>query len=417
MDHYNKNRMEAIKVVEALRTGVPTRISTRTLPDLRKNLTETLRADLDLLTTGKIPRGRLIWGQYGQGKTHVLTTTEHLALDRQFAVSFVSLSREVSCHNLFHFYGRAASRLRTPDSSMFGLERALSKKHASDLQKTSILVPDRYIHPLPAIVIENYLHSAGEEQNLLYGDLMGTRIPLTELKRIHRQNYSEKFPTFETSFRMVDHAKAYFGCLADTIVFCGYRGWVILIDELELVGRLGSQSRLKAYQNLQWLLNWSKTHHYPIYVIAAAATSLQSEMWYGGKDDRTLMPKLAEEKFGKSAYNEITEFFEYALSPQSLVVTPASEEAISELLKRIVELHGKAYSWEAKLDVNSLVRNLGETTLRTYIRATLESLDHQFLYHETIQTTPFNFKEKPLTEDDSFFSNPYSQENNTENNN
>lgn len=308
MDHYNKNRMEAIKVVEALRTGVPTRISTRTLPDLRKNLTETLRADLDLLTTGKIPRGRLIWGQYGQGKTHVLTTTEHLALDRQFAVSFVSLSREVSCHNLFHFYGRAASRLRTPDSSMFGLERALSKKHASDLQKTSILVPDRYIHPLPAIVIENYLHSAGEEQNLLYGDLMGTRIPLTELKRIHRQNYSEKFPTFETSFRMIDHAKAYFGCLADTIVFCGYRGWVILIDELELVGRLGSQSRLKAYQNLQWLLNWSNAHHYPIYVIAAAATSLQSEMWYGGKDDRTLMPKLAEEKFGKSAYNEITEF-------------------------------------------------------------------------------------------------------------
>jgi len=86
-------------------------------------------------------------------------------------------------------------------------------------------------------------------------------------------------------------------------------------------------------------------------------------------------------------------------------------------LERIVKLHGRAYNWEAKLDVNSLIRNLGETTLRTYIRATLESLDHQFLYNETIQTTQFNFKEKPLTEDDSFFSNPNSQENDTENDN
>ncbi|NLJ39436.1 MAG: hypothetical protein GX432_11830, partial [Candidatus Atribacteria bacterium] len=98
-------------------------------------------------------------------------------------------------------------------------------------------------------------------------------------------------------------------------------------------------------------------------------------------------------------------------------VTPVSEEAIFELLERIVELHGRAYNWEAKLDIHSLIRNLGETTLRTYIRATLESLDHQFLYHEKIETAPFNFKEKPLIEDDSFFSNQNNQENDTENDN
>jgi len=412
MEHYDEHRLEAIKVVEALRTGVPTRVSTRTLPDLRKNLTDCIRADLDSLTTGQIPKGRLIWGQYGQGKTHVLTTAEHLALDRQFAVSFVSLSREVSCHNLFHFYGRVASRLRTPDSSMFGLERALSKKLASDLHKTPILVPDRYIHPLPAIVLENYLHSAGEEQNLLYGDLMGIRIPMTELKRIHRQSRSEKFPSFEINFRTKDHASAYFGCMADTIIFCGYRGWIILIDELELVGRLGSQTRLKAYQNLHWLLNWSNAHHYPIYVIAAAATSLQNDMWYGGKDDRTLMPKLAEEKLGKNARDEIISFFEYALSSKSSVVSPVSEGVLAELLERIVELHGRAYNWDARLDVKNVIHNLGETTLRTYIRATLESLDQMYLYQEPIQITPSVLEEKPMVEDETFFSIPKAQEDN-----
>jgi len=404
MERYDEQRLEAIKVVEALRAGVPTRVSTRTLPDLRKNLTDCIRDDLDLFTSGDIPRGRLIWGQYGQGKTHVLTTAEHLALDRQFAVSFVSLSREVSCHNLFHFYGRVTSRLQTPDSSMFGLERALSKKFASDLINTPLLLPERYIHPLPAVVLESYFHSAGEEQNLLYGDLMGVRIPSVELKRIYRQSHTEKFPSFEMNFRINDHTAAYFGCMADTIVFCGYRGWVILIDELELVGRLGTSTRLKAYQNLHYLLNWSNAHHYPIYVIAAAATSLQNDIWYSGKDDRTLMPKLAEEKRGRAALDEMISFFEYALSSKSPVVSPVSEGALIELLEKIVELHAIAYQRKVRLDVKDLIQNLGETTIRTYIRATLESLDQIFLYQEPFQTNPTVFEEKPIEDTESFFS-------------
>jgi len=63
-----------------------------------------------------------------------------------------------------------------------------------------------------------------------------------------------------------------------------------------------------------------------------------------------------------------------------------------------------------------LIDNLGETTLRTYIRATLESLDHMFLYHEAIQVTPSDFETKPLVEDDTFFSIPNTQDDISENN-
>ncbi len=69
-------------------------------------MTGVIRSDLLTFSEGRAPRGRLVWGQYGQGKTHVLTTVEHLALDMGFAVSMVSLNREVSCHNLLHFYSR-----------------------------------------------------------------------------------------------------------------------------------------------------------------------------------------------------------------------------------------------------------------------------------------------------------------------
>lgn len=96
--------------MESLRAGILSRASTKELSDLRPSLTSPIKQDLAQLAQGNIPKGRLIWGDYGQGKTHALTTIEHLALDLGFAVSRIFLSREVACHHLFNFYGGSHRR-------------------------------------------------------------------------------------------------------------------------------------------------------------------------------------------------------------------------------------------------------------------------------------------------------------------
>jgi predicted ATPase len=70
MQGYDDNRKQAIAVVESLRAGIPTRASTRELPELRASLTKLIEQDLEQLAQGTTPKGRLIWGAYGQGKTH-----------------------------------------------------------------------------------------------------------------------------------------------------------------------------------------------------------------------------------------------------------------------------------------------------------------------------------------------------------
>ena len=75
---------QAISVIESLRAGIPTRQATRLLPDLRKPVTERIMQDLASFEANVIPGGRMIWGQYGQGKTHALTAIEHQALDHNF---------------------------------------------------------------------------------------------------------------------------------------------------------------------------------------------------------------------------------------------------------------------------------------------------------------------------------------------
>ncbi len=308
MQKYDDRRRRAISVVESLRSGIPSRASTRELADLRPSLTEPIKQDLAKLAQDNIPKGRLIWGAYGQGKTHALTTIEHLALDAGFAVSRVSLSREVSCHHLFNFYGRVASTIRTPNSQILGIGRLLNKKASGDLPSSKIQNRNRYIHSLPAIILEDYFYTTGEEQDLLYGDLMGTRLTMPELKRIHRACREEPLPKFELTFGVKKHGSAYFGVMADVVQWCGYKGWVILIDEVELIGRLGKVGRLDAYQNLNWLLNWSNKMSYPIYTVGVVASSLRNDVWFSSdrvqsaKSDRTQIPELAGQKFGQLSF-------------------------------------------------------------------------------------------------------------------
>jgi P-loop Domain of unknown function (DUF2791) len=421
MERYDVNRRKAIAIIESLRAGIPTRTSTRELPDLRASLTDVIRQDLTQFVQGKRPKGRLAWGPYGQGKTHALTTVEHVALDMGFAVSRVSLSREVSCHHLMNFYGRVASVIRTPDSKLTGLTKGLNSKKAGDLLNSPISQPDRYSHPLPSIVLEDYFLTTGEEQDLLMGDLMGTRLTSPELKRIHRNCRGETFPKFDTNFRNTQHGSAYFGVMADAIALCGYKGWVLLLDEVELVGRLGKVGRLQAYRNLNWLLNWSTRsiqrddqeqfcqNPYPIYTFGVVASSLRNDVWYSGtttlsaKNDRAQIPQLAAEKFGTEAALTMQEFFETAVSSYCPTIRPLETANLVKLLDQLVKLHGTAYDWNAQMNASKLVKAVGSQPIRTHIRATLEALDIAYLYNETVELGVTELVEASVQEEEGFF--------------
>jgi hypothetical protein len=386
-------KFQAIAVIESLKAGIPTRASTLELSDLRPTLTNRIAQDLGKLADGNMPTGRLLWGAYGQGKTHVLTTIEHQALEQGFAVSRISLSREVSCHQLFNFYGRVASALHLPDSRIAGVQRLLDKQTAEDLQASPIVERSRYIHPLPSIVLTDYFYATGEEQDRLYGDLVGTRIPIGELKRLHRAARGEAMPRFDSNFKATEHSPAYFGVMADIVQWAGYKGWVILIDEVELIGRLGITGRLQAYRNLHWLLNWSNTMPYAIYTVGVVASGLR-DIWFGRADepnikgDRLRIPELANQKICKDVADEMTLFFQKAVSNDCPILEPLGLKDLVELLSRLVTLHSLAYGWEAHLDVSDLIVQVGDKPTRTHIRAALEALDLAFVYSSSDLVSP-----------------------------
>jgi hypothetical protein len=197
---------------------------------------------------------------------------------------------------------------------------------------------------------------------------------------------------------------------------------VLLLDEVELVGRLGKVGRLQAYRNLNWLLNWSKRsvrrdgdqellcqNPYPIYTFGVVASSLRNDVWFSGtttlsaKNDRGQIPPLAAEKFGADAEKLIQEFFEIAVSSHCPTIRPLETANLVSLLERLVKLHGTAYDWNAQLDVKKLVKQIGSQPIRTHIRATLEALDIAYLYNESVDVGATQLVEASVQEEEDFF--------------
>lgn len=65
-------------------------------------------------------------------------------------------------------------------------------------------------------------------------------------------------------------------------------------------------------------------------------------------------------------------------------LAPLTEREIREILEKVREIHGKAYHWDAKIDIEKLVKasQSGGYLLRTRIRAAIELLDQEYQYGE-----------------------------------
>ncbi|WAS05022.1 DUF2791 family P-loop domain-containing protein [Gloeomargaritales cyanobacterium VI4D9] len=399
----------ATQIIESLRAGIPTRASTLNLKSMRNRLHEQFNQDLLQLSEGRgIPQGRLIWGKYGQGKTHELTCLEHLALDQGFAVSRITLNRQLSGQRLDHLYSKLAASIRTPHSRLLGIRHILDQKDSADLPHTLIQNLDRYTHPLPAIILEAYFHTSSEEQELLYNALLGGQIPISEIRKIYKRATGSSLPPSPGNFVRTKHSQAYFELMADILIWCEYRGWVILIDELELIARLGTVGRLKAYHHLYWLLNCGGEQTLPIYTVGAVATSLL-DLWHNpqGRNqlpDQSRMCELAKERNNGYSEAKMRTFFTYAQDERICpFIEQMNRQQLKELLSEITAIHGISYGWQPEVDIDRVINAIGNDPVRTHIRGLLETLDMQYLGDREFVPRTTTLTELNTEEQESYF--------------
>ncbi|MBK5200678.1 MAG: DUF2791 family P-loop domain-containing protein [Spirochaetaceae bacterium] len=368
---------EARHIIEALRSGIPSKTVGKCFCDSRTELLNDIEKEINTVIDTTNSDSRIISGRYGEGKTHMLNTVFNLASANNMVVSMISISKETPFNKLYLIYQKLMNNTYLPNREQPGFIQELERltpnsKITSDLLLYchSVLERDKLYYVLKAFVSTDNL----DEKYLLQDDFEGDVLSNVTLKQIYKRIFNEKIK-FNENFYKTRHFQDYFYFLSKLFKELGYNGWVILFDETELVGRLGRKTRLNSYKNMAKFLFPEKKME-STYSIFAITSSYSADVIDSKKE-----------------YEGIEKYFPETPEPMKTVLEaiedaeqlkPLNSEEIHEVLEKIIDFHGKAYNWKPSVDINEILKksNSSGYLLRSKIRVAIEFLDNLYIYQD-----------------------------------
>ncbi len=384
---------EARHIIEALRSGVPSRAVGQYFSEARPKIMREISDRLDAVCDADRSSGMVICGKYGEGKTHLLNTVFNLAHSNNMVVSYISLSKETPMDKLYLVYQKIIQNTYLPRRLQPGFSQELEKISANSPIASEMLFfaakqleTDKLYY-----LFRSYLNTEdSDEKFLLQADLEGDFMANAPIKKIYRRIFNQPVK-YNVNFAKTKHCRDYFSFMSHLFVQLGYHGWVILVDETELMGRLGKKARLNAYRNMADFLMPGENLESTFSLFALSASYVEDVI--DGKHEYENLEAVYPEEMepAKTVLDILIK------APQLL---PLSKEEISEILYKIQDFHGRAYAWTPGVSVDSL---MGATRsgylLRTKIRAAIEFLDQLYLYHQSGKTKINELGKEIYTED------------------
>ena len=386
--------MEARHIVEALRSGIPSRAVGQYFSEARPRIMKEISDRLDAVCDQGRSGGMVISGKYGEGKTHLLNTVFNLAHSNNMVVSYLSLSKETPMDKLYLIYQKVLQNTYLPKRRQPGFMYELEKISAnSPIANEMLLYAAKQLETDKLYYLfRSYLNTEdSDEKFLLQSDLEGDFIANAPLKKIYRRIFGQPVK-YNVNFTKTKHCRDYFSFMSYLFTQMGYHGWVILLDETELIGRLGKKARLNAYRNMANFLLPDRCPERTFSLFALSASYVEDVI--EGKHEyenlETVYPEEPEP--ARTILNML------AGAPQLL---PLTKEEIHEVLRKIQEFHGRAYDWTPALSIETLEEAVqsGGYLLRTRIRAAIEFLDQLYQYGKAGKTTINDLGKEIFTED------------------
>lgn len=385
---------EARHIIEALRSGVPSRAVGQYFSEARPKIMKEISDRLDQVCEQGKSNGMVICGKYGEGKTHLLNTVFNLAHSNNMVVSYLSLSKETPMDKLYLVYQKLIQNTYLPQREQPGFLSELDKISAKSPTANEMLLyaakqleTDKLYY-----LFRSYLNTEdADEKFLLQADLEGDFVANASLKKIYRRIFNQSVK-YNVNFTKTKHCRDYISFMSHLFTQMGYKGWAILMDETELMGRLGRKARLNAYRNMAGFLLPDRCPEMTFSIFALSASYVEDVI--EGKHEYMNLEEVypEEQEPARTVLDILTK------APQLL---PLTREEINEVLCKIQDFHGKAYGWTPNLSAASLAASTqsGGYLLRTKIRAAIEFLDQLYQYGKAGDTTINELGEETFEED------------------
>jgi len=250
---------QARAIIEGLRKGlVPTEyVSFFTVG--RRNWLKFVEEDLDNFIAQGGGKVRFINGDYGDGKTHFMSVIRQLALQKNFASSFVVLTRNIPIHKFEVVYQEIVSQLRgcfdgTGIRSLIRhwIEKQKNIEAARETLSNSLCETDiNFANALIGLFQSTYPSSENEPieetvdpKEILYQWFEGKKVAKKELAKFH---------VYETLNKA--NSKKFLQSLVAFLRLTNHKGLILFFDELETVLAQSASIRNAAYENIRLLMD------------------------------------------------------------------------------------------------------------------------------------------------------------------
>lgn len=395
---------EARHAIEALRAGVPNRAAIRLLgtreDGIRQSFLDNLQQCQHSLQCNTQPTGQIIAGGFGTGKSHLLGYLKELALAENFIVSWVVISKETPLFDPGRLY-LSAMRFATvpgcnddvmtavlarlkPGSQAFEKLEGWASDAASDLSPVFAALLHLFARPATTPDVIQYMARF----------LAGGPLNVTRVKQWLKDAGAAKlFPL--KAVKKADIVQQRLRFVPRVFTAAGFGGWVVLMDEVELIGRYGILQRGRSYAELARWLGLDDAERVPGAVtVAAIADDFADRVINTRRDDEQVPLKLVN-KNERLAAERARRGIEF-LVRKTVLLRPPDQHQLQTCLDEVRGLYHQAYGWRPEdIEIGPIT---AMTSMRQYIKSWITTWDLERLYRgqrpeiETI-ALPTNYEE------------------------
>ena len=379
-----KMDFDACHVIEALRSGVPSRAAGEYFSEARPAMMRKIQDRLEAVHESGRSDGMIFSGRYGEGKTHLLGTVFGMAFAQNMVVSYVSLGKETPVDKPYLLYPKIIANTYLPGAAQPGFRSKLE-----DLTQGSSISGELLAYSAKELetdklyfLLKAFLGTQEEEERYAFlADLEGDFTTAQIIKRSYRR-ITGTAAKFNQNFSKTKHGFDYFYFLSHFFKTLGYGGWVLLFDEAELLGGMGKKTRAKSYVQLQRFLKPSPKLE-GVFSLFAFSSSYAEDVIDRKKEFENVEEAFAEDRESLLAAKAVLNAI---LNAPELM--PLTKEETMQVLLGIKDFHGRAYGWNPDVSAQTIyeVTEAGGYLLRTRIRSAIEFFDQLYQYGEAGKT-------------------------------
>ena len=417
LDSRNASMLMNRRALEALRNGVPNGDAVAALGCSQTSVESDFNAMLSRVSNASdMPEssvGMLVAGEFGSGKSHLLGYLEARALAQNFVCSRVVISKETPLFDLDKVFKAAVQYGKVPDvtgqmvEELAQMLKPCSQSYAEFF--TWVNGGNSGLHQIFPASLRVHQEADDEWRNemvwLWSGEKIGVRRVREGLNRVgQRQSY------LLGNLKWQEMPKQRLRFMIELIKAAGYKGWVILMDEVELVEKYSWLQRTRSYAELTRWLGQAPDEKYPGLIVVGAVTADFEEEALNRKEDRDkAAPRLrARGRDGDHLTADRAETGMKIIQNIRHLLGAPDQDMLSTLYDQLKNIHSQAYEWDAP-DINRESGLVVRRAIRPFVRRWINEWDLRRLYpgiEPVIEETELQFNseedatlERPASDD------------------